>query len=146
MALTRAITAAGAMEVALADTQNALANLYQPANSADTDTGSRDDRPEWWEDSTPGEQETNGLPPESAAALTDMLCELDAFLRSGGPVITSLTDFLHHRGARYPGFAARNLIDELSFTAAQHRMVTDISTSTRAPTRPDGFGDESRQQ
>jgi len=57
IALADAITAATTLEAALACAQNALTNLYQPAAFAAAD----DDRPErcheWWEDSTPAEQQ-----------------------------------------------------------------------------------------
>jgi hypothetical protein len=147
MALANAITAAGALEAALACAQNALTNLYQLGTSAGTDDGAREDRLEWWEQSAPAEQDTNALPPESVAALARLLCELDQFLRSGGPVADDLAGFLRQRGARHPGFAACNLIDELCFTAARfRRLAADVSAGTTASTQLDDFGEEFQQQ
>ena len=147
LALADAITAAGALEEALACAQNALTNLYQPATSAGTDDNGREDCPEWWEENAPAEQNTNAPPPESVAALACLLCELDEFLRSGGPAADDLAGFLRQRGDRYPGFTACNLIDELCFTAAQfRRLATDVSAGTAAYTHPDDFGEESQQQ
>jgi hypothetical protein len=56
-----------------------------------------------------------------AAALTALLTTIDEFLRSGPAVTAGLTEFLRARGARFPGFEACNLIDELSFTALGYR-------------------------
>lgn len=146
MALADDITAAGALEAALAHAQNALTNLCQPATSADTDNDGREDCLEWWEENAPAEQDRNALPPESVAALARLLCQLDKFLRNGGPIV-ALDGFLRHRGARRPGFAACNLIDELCFTAAQfRRLAVGVSTGTAAYTHLDGFGEEFQQQ
>jgi len=135
IALADATTAAGALEAALACAQNALTNLYQPGTSAGTDDDGREDCPGWWEQSTPAEQDTNALPRESVAALTRLLCDLDEFLRSGGPVVADLTNFMRHRGDRRPGFTACNLIDELCFTAARFRRpAADVSAGTTAYT------------
>jgi hypothetical protein len=144
MALADAITAAVALEAALACAQNALTNLYQPGTSTTDDDG-WEDCLEWWEENAPAEQDTNALPPESAAALTRLLCELDEFLRSG-PVVADLANFMRHRGDRHPGFAACNLIDELCFTAARFRRLAAGVTSTAAYTHPDDFGEELQQQ
>ncbi len=145
-ALADAITAAGALEAALASAQNALTNLYQPGTSADTDHDGQEDCPEWWEQSTPAEQDTNALPPESLAPLARLLCELDEFLRGGGPAADDLTGFLRQRGDLHPGFAACNLIDELCFTAAQfRRLAAGASAETAARTNPDNFSEERQQ-
>lgn len=145
IALADAITAAVALEAALACAQNALANLYQPGTST-TDDDRWEDCPKWWEENAPAEQDTNALPPESVAALARLLCELDEFLRRGGPVAADLTDFMRHRGDRHPSFAACNLTDELCFTAARFRHLAAGVTSTTAYTHPDDLGEEFQQQ
>jgi hypothetical protein len=147
IALADAITAAGALEASLACAQNALTNLYQPSTSAGTDDGGQEDCPEWWEQSTPAEQDTNALPPEFLVPLARLLCELDEFLRSGGPAADDLTGFLRQRGDLRPGFAACNLIDELCFTAAQiRRLAAGASAETAARTHPGDFSEEHQQQ
>jgi hypothetical protein len=64
------------------------------------------------------------LPAISAILLADLLTELDAFLRGGGPVVNDLADFLARRGHRHPGYDACVLIDQLSLTAARLRKLT----------------------
>ena len=64
------------------------------------------------------------LPAASVIQLADLLTELDEFLRSGGGVADHLAGFLAHRGHTHAGFAACNLIDEASFTAAHLRKLT----------------------
>ena len=138
MALADATTAAVALETALARAQNVLTSLYQPDASADTEDDDWEDRLEWWEENAPTEQTTSALPPESAAAITRLLGELDEFLRSGGPAADDLADFLRRRGDRHPGFAACNLIDELCFTAAQFRRPPgSVTAATTAYTNLD---------
>ena len=73
----------------------------------------------------PAEPETFALPAGSLSHLADLLGELDAFLRSGHPVGDQLTEFMRRRGHPYPGLAACNLIDDLSFTAFSYRRLTD---------------------
>ena len=147
IALADAITAAGALEAALACAQNALTNLYQPGTCAGTDNDGQEDCLEWWEESAPAEQDTNALPPESLAPLARLLCELDEFLRSGGPAADELAGFLRQRGDPRPGFAACNLIDDLCFTAAQfRRLAAGASAETAARTHPDDSGEEHQQQ
>ena len=59
---------------------------------------------------------TGPLP--SLQHLTELLGELDEFLRGGTNVALLLTQFMHHhRGHTNPALAAYNPIDELSFTA-----------------------------
>jgi hypothetical protein len=57
IALADAITAATTLETALACAQNALTNLYQPAAFAAADDDRPEDCLEWWEHSTPAEQQ-----------------------------------------------------------------------------------------
>jgi hypothetical protein len=64
------------------------------------------------------------LPAAAVIQLADLLTELDEFLRSGGGVAEHLALFLAHHGHTHPGFAACNLIDEASFTAAHLRKLT----------------------
>ena len=73
----------------------------------------------------PAEPETFAFPAGSLSHLADLLGELDAFLRSGHPVTGQLTEFMRHRGHPHPGFAACNLIDDLSFTAFSYRRLAD---------------------
>jgi hypothetical protein len=73
----------------------------------------------------PAEPETFPFPVDSLSHLADLLGELDAFLRSGHPVRDHLTEFMRHRGHSHPGFAACNLIDDLSFTAFSYRRLAD---------------------
>jgi len=47
----------------------------------------------------------------------ELLRVLDEFLRSDPAVLAAFTEFLHHRGVPHAAFVARNLVDELSFTA-----------------------------
>ena len=56
-----------------------------------------------------------------AASLTALLTTIDEFLRSSPAVTADLAEFLRTRGARFPGFEACNLIDELSFPALGYR-------------------------
>ncbi len=56
-----------------------------------------------------------------AVGLAALLTTVDEFLRSSPAVIVGLAEFLRARGARFPGFEACNLIDELSFTALGYR-------------------------
>lgn len=133
-ALADAIATATALETALARAQNALASLYQPGTTIDPGHDGRDDQLEWWEENTSA---SNALPPESVAALARLLRELDEFLRNDGPATDDLASFLRQRGDRHPGFAACNLIDELSFTAASlHHLATGISQGTIAHAHP----------
>ena len=71
----------------------------------------------------PAEQETFAFPVDSLNHLADLLGELDAFLRSGHPVSDQLTEFMRRHGHPHPGFAACNLIDDLSFTAFSYRRL-----------------------
>jgi hypothetical protein len=71
----------------------------------------------------PAEPETFAFPVSSLSHLADLLGELDAFLRSGHPVTGQLTEFMRRRGHPHPGFAACNLIDDLSFTAFSYRRL-----------------------
>ena len=73
----------------------------------------------------PEELETLALPAGSLSHLADLLGELDAFLRSGHPVGDQLTGFMRRHGHPHPGFAACNLIDDLSFTAFSYRRLAD---------------------
>jgi hypothetical protein len=57
IALADAITAATTLEAALACAQNALTNLYQPAAFAAADDDRTEGCLEWWEHSTPAEQQ-----------------------------------------------------------------------------------------
>lgn len=147
MALADAIAMARALETALARAQNALTNLYQPdTTTTDADDSAREDHLEWWEENTSA---PDTLPPESVAALAHLLCELDEFLRGGGPAIDDLDNFLRQRGDRHPGFAARNLIDELCFTAANfRRLEAGVSEDTVAYPHAvtDYSGNELQQQ
>ena len=73
----------------------------------------------------PAEPETFAFPVDSLSHLADLLGELDAFLRSGHPVRDQLTEFMRHHRNPHPGFAACNLIDDLSFTAFSYRRLAD---------------------
>jgi hypothetical protein len=73
----------------------------------------------------PAEQETIALPVDSLSHIADLLGQLDAFLRSGHPVGDQLTEFMRRHGHPHPGFAACNLIDDLSFTAFSYRRLAD---------------------
>ncbi len=73
----------------------------------------------------PAEQETFAFPVSSLSHIAGLLGELDAFLRSGHPVGDQLTQFMRRRGHPHPGFAACNLIDDLSFTAFSYRRLAD---------------------
>lgn len=53
--------------------------------------------------------------------LGDLLGVLDEFLRGSDGVADRLVDFYADRGHRCPGFAANNLLDQVSFTAAALR-------------------------
>jgi hypothetical protein len=72
------------------------------------------------------------LPALTLITLADLLTELDEFLRSGGTVATNLADFLARNGHTHPGFAACNLIDHVSFTAADLRKLTHGLDKTAA--------------
>jgi hypothetical protein len=61
------------------------------------------------------------LTAEDATGLAALLTTVDEFLRSSPAVTVDLAEFLRARGARFPGFEACNLIDELSFTALGYR-------------------------
>jgi hypothetical protein len=61
------------------------------------------------------------LPAVEAASLAALLTTIDEFLRSSPAVTAGLAEFLRARGARFPGFEACNLVDELSFTALGYR-------------------------
>ena len=65
------------------------------------------------------------FPVDSLSHIADLLGELDAFLRSGHPVGDQLTGFMRRHGHPHPGFAACNLIDDLSFTAFSYRRLAD---------------------
>jgi hypothetical protein len=78
------------------------------------------------------------LPAASAAELAALLGTLDEFLRSSPRVADDLARFLSSRGARFPGFDACNLIDELSFTALSFRRLaagpaSDVPEPQEAP-------------
>ena len=73
----------------------------------------------------PAEQETFAFPVDSLSHIADLLGELDAFLRSGHPAGDQLTEFMRRHGHPHPGFAACNLIDDLSFTAFSYRRLAD---------------------
>lgn len=65
-------------------------------------------------------------PPPHSDPLTELLGQLDEFLRSRRPaVIDALTDFMRDRGHPHPRLAAYNLIDELSFTAHRYQHHSD---------------------
>jgi hypothetical protein len=70
-----------------------------------------------------GRAAKQATPPEQPDnQLAELLCQLDEFLRSPRPAVTSaLLDFMKERGHPHPGFAACNLIDDLSFTAYRYR-------------------------
>jgi hypothetical protein len=61
---------------------------------------------------------TVAVPADQLADLADLLTTVDEFLRCGTGVADRLADFYAGRGDRHPGFAASNLIDQVSFTAA----------------------------
>ena len=69
---------------------------------------------------------TFAFPVDSLSHIADLLGELDAFLRSGRPVSDQLTEFMRRRGHPYPGLAACNLIDDLSFTAFGYRRLANL--------------------
>lgn len=73
---------------------------------------------------TPSTPPAITLPAASVIHLADLLTELDEFLRSGAGVAEHLAGFRARRGHAYPRFAANNLIDEVSFTAADLRKLT----------------------
>jgi hypothetical protein len=72
-----------------------------------------------------------------ASGLTALLTMLDEFLRSSPAVTVGPAEFLRAREARFPGFEACNLIDELSFTALGYRsrLADDDSTDPDQETR-----------
>lgn len=47
----------------------------------------------------------------------ELLRVLDEFLRSDPAILDTFTEFLRRRGIAHAAFVARNLVDELSFTA-----------------------------
>lgn len=65
-------------------------------------------------------------------ALTELLTELDEFLRSGPLIADDLASFLASQGHTHPRFAANNLIDDVSFTAAHLRAITSGLGKTAA--------------
>jgi hypothetical protein len=71
------------------------------------------------------------------AELAALLGTLDEFLRSSPRVAGDLAGFLSSRGARFPGFGACNLIDELSFTAFSFRRLAAGPASGDVPERQD---------
>lgn len=60
--------------------------------------------------------------------LAQLLSDLDEFLRSDQLIIEELAAFLHYRGTPQPRFAAFNLVDELCFTAAHLRGLSQGAT------------------
>jgi hypothetical protein len=65
------------------------------------------------------------LPAISVLRLAELLTELDQFLRSGALIADELVEFLRRRGRHHPGLDAYTLIDEVSFTAARYRRLTE---------------------
>lgn len=80
---------------------------------------------------------TTAVRAASLAELAELLTGLDEFLRSGTAATSALTEFLASRGHAHPGFAAGNLIDEVSFTAYWLRGLTG-RTGAAAQDRPAG--------
>jgi hypothetical protein len=75
------------------------------------------------------------MPTPAVLDLARLLTEVDEFLRSAPAVTIEMERFLERRGHCHPGFAVGNLIDEVSFTAAWLRSITDAKAG-RQP-RPD---------
>jgi hypothetical protein len=75
------------------------------------------------------------LSPACVAELAAPLSTLDEFLRSSPRVAGDLAGFLSSRGARFPGFDACNLIDELSFAALSFRRLAAGPASGDVPGR-----------
>lgn len=71
----------------------------------------------------PDEPITIAYPIGSLVHLTELLVEIDEFLRSGTDVTDLLTVFMTRLGRTHPGFRACNLIDDLSFTARHIRHI-----------------------
>jgi hypothetical protein len=67
----------------------------------------------------------------SLAELAELLTGLDEFLRSGSAATTALTEHLASRSHAHPGFAACNLIDDVSFTALWLRGLTGHADPAR---------------
>jgi hypothetical protein len=77
------------------------------------------------------------MPAASVSELAALLTTLDEFLRSGPPVGDALAGFLASRGARFPGFDACNLTDDLSFTALRfRRLAPETSDTSRHQEKP----------
>jgi hypothetical protein len=57
------------------------------------------------------------LPATSVILLAELLTQMDEFLRSSPLIADDLAGFLASRDHSHPGFAAFNLIDNVSFTA-----------------------------
>jgi hypothetical protein len=75
------------------------------------------------------------LPTASVLELAQLLTDADEFLRSSPAVASELEHFLARRGHRFPGFAASNFIDDVSFTALWLRNLTSGKAGRRP--RPD---------
>ena len=61
-------------------------------------------------------------PAPSHDSLAELPGQLDEFIRSRRTAVTdALIDFMKERGHPHPGFAACNLIDDLSFSAYGYR-------------------------
>jgi hypothetical protein len=61
------------------------------------------------------------LTAEDTAALTALLTTIGEFLRGSPDITGRLAAFLENRGSRSPGFEARDLTGEPSFTAFGYR-------------------------
>lgn len=73
-------------------------------------------------------KDTIAISARHLAELASLLARLDEFLRSGDPATSALTSYLAIRGEPRPGFAACNLIDEVSFTELWLRRLADHQT------------------
>ena len=72
------------------------------------------------------------LPASTALELARLLTGLDEFLRSSPAITAELELFLTWHGHGHPGFAAVNLIDDVSFTAFWLRGLTAGAAGRRS--------------
>jgi hypothetical protein len=71
------------------------------------------------------------IPARHLAELASLLTRLDEFLRSGDPATSALTSYLASRGETHPGFAACNLIDEVSSACGLRHLTGEPSGDHR---------------
>jgi hypothetical protein len=87
------------------------------------------------------------LPAITVIQLADLLTELDEFLRSGSTASDALAAYLASRGHLSPGYQVSLLIDDVSFTAAHLRSLTDgIDKAAAEHAHLAGYFGEDHQQ